>query len=63
VTEAFLQCNPVIIPSLVKSMFSAAGFFGRGGIMTTSPMYAMLKLAPAAFSSRRTNAVNSLFFV
>ena len=42
------QNNPVTLPSSSKSIFSAAGTFGRPGIVIISPQTITMNSAPAA---------------
>ena len=51
------QKRPVIFPSSVTSMFSAAGTFGRPGIVMMSPVSATMKPAPAETFRLRTVTV------
>ena len=51
------QNRPVMRPSSSTSMFSAAGTFGRPGIVSTSPVSATRKPAPADTVTLRTVTV------
>ena len=48
------QNNPTILPSAPTSIASAAGTFGRPGIVMTSPQIATTNSAPAESRTSRT---------
>src|SRR4051812_15996345 len=52
------QNNPTILPSAPTSMESAAGTFGRPGIVMISPQIATTNSAPALSRTSRTGIEN-----
>ena len=53
----FYQNRPVILPSASTSMFTAAGFLGRPGMVMMLPQMTTTKPAPAARRTSRTSMV------